>query len=418
MKILHVVQGYFPGIGGTELAIQHISEELVQQFGVEVTVFTTNCYSGEAFNKPKLARMPTGAEVINGVKVRRFPVSSHISQLFRLPQANLGRYHLPGNQYWRTYYQGPIIPGLSRAIQAADFDLLAASSFPLLHMYQSLKAARQKNRPCVLIGGLHPQDEWGFQRPMIYKAIQEASGYVAYTPFEADYVIQRGANPQNVYTSGLGVDLQAFEHKDSAEAKRRIGVPENSPLVGFIGQLGWHKGVDALLRAMPQVWEDAPETYLLIAGARAAFAETIDRFLEQLPPNQRQQVILRYNFPDEEKSWLFSAVDVFAYPSGYESFGISFVEAWAVKKPVIGCPRGAVPWVVRAGIDGLLVGFQDDRMLAEAILVLLKNPNYARQLGENGYQKAIQHYNWPAAGRRFHNIYQDTLEKFRAQASH
>jgi len=412
MKILHVVQGYFPGIGGTELAIQHISEELVRQFGNEVTVFTTNCYSGEAFNKPKLPRMPAGWEELNGVKVRRFSVSSRVSRLFRIPQVNLGRLRLPGNQYWRTYYQGPIIPGLSKAIQEADFDLLAASSFPLLHMYQSLDAAHRKGRPCVLIGGLHPQDEWGFQRPMIYKAIQKADGYIAYTPFEADYVIQRGANADNVYVSGLGVDLKSFEQTDPMEAKQRLGVPAEAPLVGYIGQLGWHKGVDALLRAMPRVWEVSPQTFLLIAGARATFAAIIDQFIEKLPPQQRRQVIIRYNFADDEKSWLFSAPDIFAYPSGYESFGISFVEAWAVKKPVIGCRRGAVPWVVRAGTDGLLVDFQDDAMLAEAIIVLLQNPQYARQLGENGYQKAVQLYNWPAAGQRFHEIYSSVLEKY------
>ncbi len=307
MKILHVVQGYFPGIGGTELAIQHISEEMVQQFGDEVTVFTTNCYSGEAFNKPELPRMPTGWEEINGVKIRRFSVSSRTSRLFRLPQFNLGRYHLPGNQYWRTYYQGPIVPGLAKAIQEADFDLLTASSFPLLHMYQSLEAAHSTGRPCLLIGGLHPQDEWGFQRPMIYKAIQEADGYIAYTPYEAEYVIQRGAKPENVHISGLGVDLQAFEPKETQEAKNRLGVPSAAPLVGFIGQLGWHKGVDTLLRAMPMVWDVLPNAYLLIAGARATFAGVIDHFIEQLPANQRQQVIIRYNFSDEEKSWLFSA---------------------------------------------------------------------------------------------------------------
>ena len=49
MKILHLVQGYFPAVGGTEWLMQQISEELVRQFGDEVTVFTTNCLSGEGF---------------------------------------------------------------------------------------------------------------------------------------------------------------------------------------------------------------------------------------------------------------------------------------------------------------------------------------------------------------------------------
>ncbi len=411
MRILHVVQGYFPGIGGTELAIQRISEGLVHQFDDQVTVFTTNCYSGEAFNRPELPRMPAGDEEINGVRVRRFSVMSRLSRLFRLPQANLGRFTLPGNQHWRTFYQGPLIHGLSKAIQKTDFDLLVASSFPLQHMYQSLKAARLSHRPCILIGGLHPQDEWGFQRSMIYQAIQQADGYIAYTPFEANYVIQRGASSEKTYISGLGVDLEHFQAQPDHQIRTQMGIPAEAPLVGYIGQLGWHKGVDTLLEAMPIVWQTFPHAYLLIAGAHASFAAIIDRFINDLDPDRRRQVILHYNFSDHEKPALFKAVDVFAYPSGYESFGISFIEAWAAKKPVIGCRRGAIPWVVSAGRDGLLVEFKDKLMLAEAILALLQNSGWARQLGEHGYQKAIQHYNWPAAVLRFRNIYQQVLER-------
>ena len=247
---------------------------------------------------------------------------------------------------------------------------------------------------------------------MIYQAIQEADGYIAYTPFEADYVIQRGASPEKVFTSGLGVDIQHFQTQPDSQLRTRLGIPADAPLVGYIGQLGWHKGVDTLLQAMPKVWQVFPQAYLLIAGARASFAAVIDRFLQELAPAQRRQVVLHYNFSDEEKPSLFSAVDVFVYPSGYESFGISFIEAWAVKKPVIGCRRGAVPWVVTAGRDGLLVEFKDDLMLAEAILALLRNPGWAKQLGEHGYLKAIQHYNWSAAVQRFRRIYERVLENY------
>ena len=69
MKVLHVVQGYFPAIGGTDHLIQRVSEELVLQFSDEVTVFTTNCYSSEAFSTPWMPRMAHGWEEINGVHV-------------------------------------------------------------------------------------------------------------------------------------------------------------------------------------------------------------------------------------------------------------------------------------------------------------------------------------------------------------
>ena len=404
MKILHVTQGYFPAMGGTELVVQRISEELVRQFGDEVTVFTTNCYSGDAFYTPGLPRMATGWEEINGVRVRRFPVYSRLSRLFYPFRPTTRRLRFPGNQFFRAWYNGPLIPGLGKAIRDFETDIVVASSFPLLHMFTALKAARQAGRPCIFVGGLHPQDEWGFQRPMIYRAIQDADHYIAYTEFEAQYVIRRGANPDKVTVIGAGVDLQPFEETDSEQAKKRLGL-NGEPLVGFIGQIGGHKGVDMLLRSMRLVWQVAPEARLLIAGARTLFAASLEQSIQQLPQADRQKVILRYNFKNEEKPALFAALDVFAYPSAFESFGIAFVEAWAVRKPVVSTRRGAIPWVVHAGRDGLLVDFQDEAMLAEAIISLLKNPRWAHRLGEAGYQKALHRYNWPVIARRFREVY-------------
>ena len=150
MKILHVTQGYTPGRGGTEWMIQRVSEELVRQFGDEVTVFTTNCYSGEAFFTPHLPRLPVGWETINGVRVRRFPVLSHASQWLRGPQMIANRLKLPGNQYLRAWSGGPLIPGLRRAIAETPADIVSAASFPLLHMFAALEGGHQSGRPAIL----------------------------------------------------------------------------------------------------------------------------------------------------------------------------------------------------------------------------------------------------------------------------
>jgi glycosyltransferase involved in cell wall biosynthesis len=412
MKVLHVTQGYSPAIGGTEWLMQRVSEELVNQFGDEVTVFTTNCYSGEAFFTPRLPRLPVGWEDINGVRVRRFAVQSYISRIFRYFQGIAYFFGLPGNQYLRALAGGPIIPGLVRAIQEHKADVVAASSFPLLHMFAALKAAEESDRPCVLIGGLHPQDHWGFDRPMIYQAIRRATNYIAYTDFEAQFVIGKGVSSEKVVAVGVGVDPQPFERVSTCQAKQYLGVDCSHPLIGFIGQIGGFKGADTLVRAMPLVWELFPSTRLLIAGARTLFSDQLEKLIRRLPEENQEKIILRYNFANEEKPWLFNAADVVAYPSGYESFGISYLEAWSSHKPVIGCWRGAIPWVVQAGRDGLLVEFQNGQLLAEAINLLLENPKYARALGEAGYQKVLDRYTWPEIARRFRQVYQDALEVF------
>jgi len=404
LRVLHVTQGYFPGIGGTERLVQRLSEELVRQFGDEVTVFTTNCYSGEAFNRPELPRMPVGLEERAGVRIRRFPVRARLSRLFERPQSFAYRHALAVSQHLRTLYQGPIVPGLGRAIRAQPADVVAATSFPLLHMATALRAAGVTGRPCVFYGGLHPDDDWGFGRPWIYRAMRAASRYVAYTDFEAGVVRSRGVEADRVRVIPLAVDAGTFGVVTREEARRRLGLGGDTPVVGYIGQLGLHKGVDTLLRAMPAVWSAQPEARLLIAGARAAFADHIDRTVAGWPGAWRERTLLRYGFDESEKPGLYAALDVFTYPSGYESFGIAFLEAWASGLPVVGCRRGAIPDVVSAGRDGLLVPFQDETLLARAILALLQNERWRRSLGEAGRRKVLAGLTWERVARRFRKV--------------
>ncbi len=410
MKILHVVQGYYPAIGGTEWLIQRLSEELVRQFQDEVTVFTTDCLNGEGFFKPDAPRLKAGWEERQGVKIRRFPVQRKVSGFLRKVQFLPYHLSLPGNQYLRLLASGPLIPELKKAIREHPAEIIASASFPLMHMFTAQQAALETRRPCILVGCLHPADRWGFQRPMIYKAIRKANFYVANTAFEANYVISKGADPGKVTVIGAGVDLDFFMNISPKEAKDRLGI-EDQPVIGFIGQVAAAKGIHVLLKAMQEVWRVFPEAHLLIAGASTLFVETLEKMIGQLPGRQQKQIIRRYDFSPEDKPWLFAAIDLLAYPSGYESFGISFVEAWACKKPVIGGRRGAVASLTTGGQDSLLIKHQIHQDLAEAIILLLTNPDWARRLGASGFQKAADRYNWPEIARRYRELYQQALTR-------
>jgi len=409
MKVLHVLQGYPPAMGGTEQAFGHISEELAGQFGDEVTVFTTNCYGGDAFNSPGLLRMPVGETKVNGVRVVRFPVMSWLSWLFKVPQYLVYHLKLPFNQYLRTLYQGPIVAGLGRAIRQSDADLVVASSFPLLHMYTALKAAKRSGKSIIFVGGLHPEDVWSFDRSMIAKALTAADCCIAYTEYEAEWLENVGVERGRIWTIGLGVDAETFIYADRQDAKAKLGL-DRGPVVGFIGQISAHKGIDLLLAAMEDVWEVVPDAQLLIAGARRSFAEKAEVTISGWPEAFKKRTVLHYDFKEDEKAVLYAALDIFVYPSSFESFGIAFLEAWSAHKPVIGLRRGAIPWVVDDEINGLLVEPQDAGALGKAILSLLKDPQRADMLAGKGYQKVLSQYNWSETGKRFREAYVSVLK--------
>ena len=410
MKILHVVQGYHPAIGGTEHLIKNVSEKLIELFGDQVTVYTTNAYNAFGFNERDQPLMPPGRETINGVRVRRYNVWRIWPKQGAKWQFEAYARGYPFNEYIRALWSGPICPRMfwDLCFTSRGFDVAAASSFPLLHMQYLSIAGRFNRWPVVLHGGLHPEDKWGFDRAMIWQAIRRCDAYIANTTYERDYLVAHGIPGKKITVIGVGVDLPAFLRADGDKVRTRYGWG-GDPVVAFIGQHGWHKGIDTLIAAMSIVWREFPAARLLIAGARTPYSATIEGQIAALGKKERERITLVYNFPDEEKPRLFAACDVFAYPSGYESFGTAFVEAWAAGKPVIGCRAGAIPSVIDEGVDGLLVPYKEPRPLAEAILVLLKDEGLRDRLGSRGQAKVQERYTWDIVARKFREVYERAL---------
>ncbi len=404
-----MVQGYWPAIGGTELLIKGLSERLVALFGDEVTVFTANVYNCEAFYDPTRPLLPVGQETINGVTVRRFGVFNVLGPVLRVAQKAAYVARLPYRDYLRTLYGGPIIFGLTRAIADFSGDVVAASSFPLLHMYYASKAKKLSGRPLVFHGGLHPEDKWGYERPMIYKAIEQADGYVAYTTYERDYLIGKGIEAHKIAVVGVGVEAERFASAEGSSLRERYGL-HDEPLVAFVGQQARHKGADTLLWAMKEVWAEMPQVRLLIAGGRTHFSARIDRIIDHFEPQERERIIVIDNFREEEKADIFAACHVLAFPSAYESFGVPLIEAWAASKPVVSCRTGAICSLVEEGVDGLLVPYGDVQELASAILRLLQDGRLREQLGQRGREKVLANYTWDIVAGRYRAVYEKAKE--------
>jgi glycosyltransferase involved in cell wall biosynthesis len=81
-----------------------------------------------------------------------------------------------------------------------------------------------------------------------------------------------------------------------------------------------------------------------------------------------------------------SQVDVVVMPSINETFGLTIVEAFALKKIVIGSDVGGIPELVINGQTGLLFPARDSSALAEKIVYVYNNREEARTMAMNGYE--------------------------------
>jgi glycosyltransferase involved in cell wall biosynthesis len=354
--------------------------------------------------------MPAGTEVVNGVTVRRFAVLNRLNTL-RMLLANVAyRLRLPYNDWLRTIHNGPLIRGMTQAVADSQADVVFATAFPLMHMYYALAGAKRSDIPVVFLGSIHTEDTWGYDRKMLYRAIQQADAYIAHTAHECDYLIKHGIQADKISVFGAaGIDVHTFAQAQGDKIRTRYGWGK-APVVTMVAKQVARKRFDVLLEAMKRVWIARPDTRLLLAGARTSYTRQIEERIDALNPAQKKRTRLVSNFSEREKANLLAASDVFVLPSSQESLGIAFLEAWACGKPVIGSRVGAISCVIDEGYDGLLATDQNAEDLARAILELLADPQRCTRMGEAGRKKVLENYTWEIVADRVHSVYSKVLQ--------
>ncbi|MBD2593968.1 glycosyltransferase [Nostoc spongiaeforme FACHB-130] len=105
---------------------------------------------------------------------------------------------------------------------------------------------------------------------------------------------------------------------------------------------------------------------LLIAGNYSTTGEAGQYWEEEIVPHLGKEGIEYVGaVNDVQKNELLGKAAAMIVPIEWEEpFGIVFAEALACGTPVISCPRGALPEIVRQGIDGYLINSIDEAVAA------------------------------------------------------
>jgi glycosyltransferase involved in cell wall biosynthesis len=192
---------------------------------------------------------------------------------------------------------------------------------------------------------------------------------------------------------------------------------EDSNMVLFVGRVNHWKGTHLLMKAIPLVLERKPTARFVLVGADAfsyrGHASMREYLLGLLPQNCRDSVLFKGRLPHHEVGAQFQRASVCVFPSLFEVFGYTCLEAMTYGRAIVGSSNGGMSELLDDGRAGLLFTPPDYRELADKILSLLGDPDLRRTLGARARERVLAKYDIGIVLERFVEYYRQAIADLR-----
>lgn len=222
-----------------------------------------------------------------------------------------------------------------------------------------------------------------------------ADAVLASCQVEADQLVALyDADPARIATVAPGVEHAFFTPGDRGQARRALGLPEEDPIVLFVGRIQPLKGPAVAVEALADVRQASGRAgragLILIGGPSgpqgSAELAAIERTIAARHLGGAVQLLAPQ--PHEILSTYFRAADACVVPSHSESFGLVALEAAACGIPVVASAVGGLSTLVHHGSTGFLVEGRHPAGYAQPLTALLSDPDGAARMGRRAAVRA------------------------------
>ncbi len=302
---------------------------------------------------------------------------------------------------------------LSPFVSGKVKELLRRERFDIVHLHEPLAPMLPQlallHSRSVNVGTFHAAraHNWGYlsAKPVLSLLFTKLHGRIAVSPAALESIARYFPGYYELIPNGIDSERFRPDVPPIARFER--------PTVLFVGRFNEsRKGLRYLLEALALVRREFPDVLLVVVGP--GDPQRYERQIERAELGEN----VRFVGPVSEEILpsYYTACDVFCAPAtGGESFGIVLLEAMASGRPVVASDIRGYRFVLRHGVEGLLVERKNAEALAVALVHLLADPHLRERLGKAGRQRAEQ-FSWSMIAQRTLAYYERLLRGVRQRA--
>jgi glycosyltransferase involved in cell wall biosynthesis len=233
------------------------------------------------------------------------------------------------------------------------------------------------------------------------------------------WLVADGYDGSRIVVIPNGVDLSRFAMPaDRAQLRHALGMPATVKLVAVVSRLAALKGIEDFIDAAALVARRHDDVRFLVVGEPSPINNRA--YVDDLQSRARDRGLtdrviftgLRSDVPA-----LLSAVDVSVMPSLNEALSNVLLESMAAGAAVVATDVGGTAEALVDGNNGVLIPPGNPTVMADAIVRLVDNPAYARELGENARRTIRDRYSLDRMVASTETLYDELLSRKQRQAA-
>jgi len=215
-------------------------------------------------------------------------------------------------------------------------------------------------------------------------------------------------DPNKISVVYNGVDLKHIGAEDAgANPYSTADWAGASHIITCVANVRRVKGIDVLVRTAQRVCRELPDAVFLVAGSlyEREYSEEVQKMIRDMGLEKNVKLLGFVGDPVP----LLKMSNAFCLLSRSEGFCNALLEAMACGVPPVVTRVGGNPEAIREGENGFMVPVEDDAAAAERLLDLLRNPERAARIGENGRTSAQTRFSAETMIKSLISLYRDLL---------
>lgn len=249
-----------------------------------------------------------------------------------------------------------------------------------------------------------------FLHSLLYKRVRKV--FSISTVIENNLVDTTPVKPQNIINLPNGIDANRFdpEKVNNRKVREEFNITLEETVIGMLARFTPGKGHEEFLWAASELSKEYSNLKFLVVGEPSRGETEYADKIKKIATDYELKNLIFTGFRSDTPEVL-AAMDIFAFPSHSEAFGIALVEAMAMKKPSVCSNAEGVLDIAVDGETSYLFENRNATDLKAKLKLLIESKEKQVEFGENARKRALENFDIEIVTEKVLKIYQEEMKR-------